>query len=184
MSSTAKATVSKAARVLAEGGVVVIPTDTVYGLVARLDRPQAIDRIFKIKKRARSKPLPILVADIKTARTFADFSSHALEMAMSRWPGAVTLVLDVLDDLPDIGGDGTTVGLRIPDHPFALELLQQTGPLVGTSANPAGKATGRTLAVVLAELGSGPDLYVDGGVLDSAPSQVISLVGEARTLRP
>lgn len=162
----------------------MIPTDTVYGLVARLDRPQAIDRIFKIKKRSRAKPLPILVGDIKTARTFAYFSPYALEMAMSSWPGAVTLVLDVLDDLPDIGGNGTTVGLRIPDHPFALELLRQTGPLVGTSANPTGKPTGRMLAEVLAELANGPDLYVDGGTLDAEPSQVISLVGEARTLRP
>lgn len=169
---------------LADGGVVVIPTDTVYGLVARLDRPQAIDRIFEIKQRPRSKPLPILVGDIKTARTFADFSNYALETAMSRWPGAVTLVLEVLDDLPDVGGDGTTVGLRIPDQAFALELLRQTGPLVGTSANPAGRATGRTLAEVLAELGNGPDLYVDGGTLEAEPSEVISLVGEARTLRP
>lgn len=175
---------SKAARVLAGGGVVVIPTDTVYGLVARIDRPQAVDRIFAIKQRPRSKPLPILVGDIKTARSFADFSAYALETAMSRWPGAVTLVLDVLDDLPDVGGDGTTVGLRIPDHPFALNLLRQTGPLAGTSANPSGKPTGQTLAEVLAALGDGPDLYVDGGTLDAEPSQVISLVGEARTLRP
>lgn len=162
----------------------MVPTDTVYGLVARLDRPQAVDRIFKIKQRPRSKPLPILVGDIKTARTFADFSTYALETAVSRWPGAVTLVLEVLHDLPDVGGDGTTVGLRIPDHPFALELLRQTGPLAGTSANPAGKATGHTLAEVLAELGNGPDLYVDGGTLESEPSEVISLIGEARTLRP
>lgn len=169
---------------LADGGVVVIPTDTVYGLVARIDRPQAIDRIFAIKQRPRSKPLPILVGDIKTARTFADFSIYALETAMSRWPGAVTLVLDVLDDLPDVGGDGTTVGLRIPDHPFALNLLRQAGPLAGTSANPSGKPTGQTLAEVLAALGDGPDLYVDGGALDAEPSQVISLIGEARTLRP
>lgn len=184
MSSTSRATLPKAARVLEEGSVVVIPTDTVYGLVARLDRPQGIERIFEIKNRSRSKPLPILVGDIKTARTLADFTAYALETAMSSWPGPVTLVLDVLDDLPDVGGDGTTVGLRIPDHPFALELLRQTGPLVGTSANPAGKPTGHTLAEVLAALGNGPDLYVDGGTLDAAPSKVISLIGEARTLRP
>jgi tRNA threonylcarbamoyl adenosine modification protein (Sua5/YciO/YrdC/YwlC family) len=169
--------------VLDEGGVVVIPTDTVYGLAARLDRPKAIDKIFKLKGRPRSKPLPILVPDIKTARTLAEFDKDALEMAMKSWPGAVTIVVRTTEDVPDIGGDGTTVGLRMPDHPFTLNLLRECGPLAATSANPSGNPTGAVLQEVLLDLGNGPGIYVDGGTLNSPPSRVISMLGEPRILR-
>ena len=161
----------------------VIPTDTVYGIAARVDRPGAIDRIFKLKHRPRSKPLPILVPDVKTARTLGEFDKAALELAMSSWPGAVTIVVRATEDVPDIGGDGTTVGLRIPDHPFTLELLQDCGPLVATSANPSGNPTGAVLQEVLADLGNGPGIYVDGGTLSSPASRVISMLGEPRILR-
>lgn len=165
------------------GGVVVIPTDTVYGLAARLDRPKAVDKIFKLKGRPRSKPLPILVPDIKTARMLGEFDKDALELAMKSWPGAVTIVVRTTEDVPDIGGDGTTVGLRMPDHPFTLNLLRECGPLVATSANPSGNPTGAVLQEVLLDLGNGPGLYVDGGMLDSPASRVISMLGEPRILR-
>lgn len=174
---------SKTAKVLEEGGVVVIPTDTVYGLAARLDRPKAIDKIFKLKGRPRSKPLPILVPDIKTAKTLGEFDKDALEMAMKSWPGAVTIVVRTTEDVPDIGGDGTTIGLRMPDHPFTLDLLRECGPLAATSANPSGNPTGAVLQEVLLDLGNGPAVYVDGGTLDSPASRVISMLGRPRILR-
>ena len=183
MSSKSRTALYKTAKVLEEGGVVVIPTDTVYGVAARLDRPRAIDKIFKLKGRPRSKPLPILVPDIKTARSLGEFDKDALEMAMSSWPGPVTIVVRSTDDVPDIGGDGTTVGLRIPDHPFTLELLRDCGPLVATSANPSGNPTHAVLQEVLMDLGTGPGIYVDGGTLDAPPSKVISMLGEPRILR-
>lgn len=163
--------------------MVVIPTDTVYGLAARLDRPQAIAQIFKLKSRPRSKALPILVPDIRTARSLGEFDKDALELAVGSWPGAVTIVVHTTEDVPDIGGDGTTVGLRIPDHPFTLELLRECGPLVATSANPSGNPTSAVLQEVLLDLGNGPAVYVDGGTLNSPPSRVVSMLGEPRILR-
>lgn len=182
LSCTSRSAVSKAANALEAGAVVVIPTDTVYGLAARLDRPGGIRRIFKLKGRPRSKPLPILVPDVKAARRLGEFTKDAMEMAMRSWPGPVTLVLASLDEVPDIGGDGTSVGLRVPDHPFALELMHVAGPLAATSANPSGAPTGATLTQVLADLGDGPALYIDGGVLDAAPSRVLSFVGPGTTV--
>lgn len=171
-----------AAAELEAGGVVVIPTDTVYGVAARLDRPEGIERLFELKHRPRSKPIAVLVPDLGTARTLGQFSAKALDRAAA-WPGALTLVLPSLSPLPELGGDGATVGLRIPDHEWTTRLLRSCGPLATTSANPSGSRTGVTIGDVVEDLGEGPDLYVDGGPLDAAPSTVISLVGEPEILR-
>ncbi|HEX2178679.1 MAG TPA: L-threonylcarbamoyladenylate synthase [Actinomycetota bacterium] len=109
---------------LEEGGVAVIPTDTVYGLAARLDRPKAVDKIFKLKGRPRSKPLPILVPDIRTARTLGEFDKDALEMAMKSWPGAVTIVVRSTEDVPDIK-TARTLGEFDKD---ALEMAMKSWP--------------------------------------------------------
>lgn len=161
----------------------VIPTDTVYGLAARLDCKSAVDRIFRVKQRPRSKPLPVLVRDLDAAMGLAAFSVKALMMAREGWPGPLTLVLKAAPPLPSIGGDGGSVGLRIPNHPFALELLEECGPLAVTSANPSGVKTRASIGDVVGDLGDGVDLYVNGGVLEASPSQVVSLIGEMKTLR-
>ncbi len=113
----------------------------------------------------------------------AAFPSEALTIARDRWPGATTLVLKAVPPLPRIGGDGGTVGLRIPNHPFALALLERSGPLAATSANPSGETTSPVVDDIAADLGDAVDLYVDGGRLDAPPSEVISVVGKRRTLR-
>lgn len=164
------------------GRVVVIPTDTVYGLAALLDRPEAIERLFELKGRPRSKPVAVLVPDLDTAQTLATFSPAALERA-SKWPGALTLVLPSRCPMPELGGDGSTVGLRVPDHAWTLSLIRRCGPLAATSANPTGKKTGVTIDDIVADLRDEPDLYVDGGPLDAAPSTVVSMVGEPEVLR-
>lgn len=160
----------------------MIPTDTVYGISARLDRPRAVERLFELKRRPRSKPIALLVADVEAARALGQFTSEALERA-KEWPGALTLVVLAVSTLPVLGDAGTTVGLRVPDHEWTRALLGRCGPLAATSANPTGSATGVTIADVIGDLGDGPDLYVDGGPLDSAPSSVVSLVGDPQTLR-
>jgi L-threonylcarbamoyladenylate synthase len=165
------------------GKLVVIPTDTVYGLAARLDRPAAIERIFEIKQRPRSKPVAVLVADLDTALTIGIFSDEARRRARDGWPGAVTLVVPSVSLLPELGGDGTTVGLRVPGHQWTLSLLRACGPLATTSANPSGSPTGAAIEEVIGDLGEEVDLYVDGGRLESPPSTVISLVGEPEVLR-
>lgn len=171
-----------ASNVLDAGGVVVIPTDTVYGIAARLDRPEAIERLFALKGRPRSKPIALLVADLEAAQGLAQFSAEAKERA-SGWPGPLTLVLKGLEPLPVLGGDGTTVGLRVPDHEWVRSLIRRCGSLAATSANPSGKRTAAAITDIAQDLGDGPDLYVDGGPLDAAPSTVISLVGDPEVLR-
>jgi L-threonylcarbamoyladenylate synthase len=170
--------------VLESERLVVIPTDTVYGLAAKLDRKSAVDRIFRVKQRPRSKPLPVLVRDLDAAMELAVFPIQALVMAKEGWPGPLTLVLKAAPPLPSIGGDGGSVGLRIPNHPFALELLARCGPLAVTSANPSGALTGVSIDDIVGDLGDGVHLYVNGGVLEAPPSQVVSLIGETRILRP
>jgi L-threonylcarbamoyladenylate synthase len=165
------------------GKLVVIPTDTVYGLAARLDRPAAIGGIFEVKQRPRSKPVAVLVDDLTTAFRVGVFSDEARRRARESWPGALTLVVPCVTPLPELGGHGTTVGLRIPAHEWTLSLLRACGPLATTSANPSGSPTGAAIEDVIGDLGEGVDLYVDGGRLESLPSTVISLVGEPEVLR-
>jgi L-threonylcarbamoyladenylate synthase len=174
---------SLAVKALNGGGVAVIPTDTVYGLAARLDQTSAIERIFELKGRPRSKPLPVLVPDIAEANRLARLPPEALRMAAEVWPGPLTLVVQAVSPLGQIGGDGWSVGLRVPNHPFTLELLKRCGPLATTSANRSGRSTGVTVEGVMEDLGEGIDLYVDGGALTAVASQVISFIGEPRKLR-
>lgn len=172
----------RAAAELDAGGVVVIPTDTVYGIAARLDRPQAIERLFGLKGRPRSKPIALLVPDLETAQALGKFTPPALDRA-KEWPGPLTLVVTGVNPLPVLGDAGTTVGLRVPNHEWTRSLLRRCGPLAATSANPTGVATGVTITDVIGDLGDGPDLYIDGGPLDLAPSSVVSLVGNPQVLR-
>jgi L-threonylcarbamoyladenylate synthase len=171
--------------VLRSGGVAVIPTDTVYGLAASLDHPEAIDRIFELKRRPRDKPLAVLVANRDAAATLANFTDQAAKMAGEGWPGPLTLVLESTRPLKMLGGDGLTVGIRVPNHPFTLELLDLCGPLATTSANPSGVETPCFLSEIIEQLGDGVDLYVDalGGSLSGTPSRIVSVVGEPKTLR-
>lgn len=175
----------EAAAVLAAGGLVVLPTDTVYGVGARLDRPDAVSRIFEVKGRDRSKPLPILVADLTSARRLAAFPPEASKIVGEAWPGPLTAVLERTEAARalDLGGDGTSIGLRIPNHPVALALLREAGPLAVTSANPSGGETRGTVDEIRAVLGERVDLYLDDGPLIGRPSRVISFLGGVRVLR-
>ena len=168
--------------VLDSGGVVVIPTDTVYGVAARLDRPDAVGRLFEVKQRPRSKPIALLVPDLEAAQAIAEFSPEAVQRA-AEWPGALTLVLRSRRPLPVLGGDGSTVGVRMPDHAWTLQLMRRVGPLPTTSANPSGSPTAASIEEIVDELGDGVDLYVDGGRLEAPPSTVVSLIGKPEILR-
>lgn len=176
--------IARAESVLSGGGLVVIPTDTVYGLAAKIDIPSAIDRIFEVKGRSRNKPLAVLIADFGSARKLAVFSEEAEEVAERDWPGPLTIVVPRSESARDIslGGDPATIGLRIPDHPFARELLGKVGPLAATSANPAGEPQHATVQEISKSL-HGVDLFLDDGPIRGRPSRVISFVDGTRTLR-
>lgn len=160
-----------------------MPTDTVYGVAAALNKPEAVRRIFATKHRSFDKPLPVLVGGWEDAAGLGRFSAQAEEAARAGWPGALTVVVPSVRPLPQLGGDGVSVGLRVPDHPFALLLLKRCGPLAATSANLSGRPEAHSIEEASRDLGDEADLYIDGGVLASSPSRVISFVGDVRVLR-
>lgn len=167
------------------GGLVVIPTDTVYGLAGRADIADAVSSIFAIKSRPTDRPLPILGADADDLRSVARFSEDALRLTAAFWPGPVTLVVERAPRFTfDLGGhDTTTVGVRVPAHPLALELLGETGPLAVTSANLSGGDPARTVSEARAALGDAIAVYLDGGAMSGAPSTVARVIDGVEILR-
>lgn len=163
--------VSAAARVLGEGGVLVFPTETVYGIGVAAGDADALEKLRGLKQRDRDKPFQFLVADVGMATALgAVFGPGAGKLARAFWPGPLTLVV------PD--GAGATLGIRIPDSPFVLELCRELGrAVISSSANPAGAPP--PLDGDAADVfGDAVDLLVDGGrVVGGVPSTVV-LCGE------
>ncbi len=173
----------QAAKLLKQGKVIAFPTETVFGIGARLDRPEAIKRIFKLKQRSRNKPLQILIGNMRQARELGKFNKHALAIAKGKWPGPFTCVVNKTGKVPKIvTGGKTTVGLRIPDHKVALELIRKAGPIVATSANQAGKKPALKTEDVKKHL---PDIdfVLSGRVKRGKASQVIDLTRGYKVLR-
>ena len=171
---------------LLAGEVVLLPTDTVYGLAVIPTIPGATQKLFDRKGRDRTVPIAVLVADADQAWSVAGrpVSASALGLAARFWPGALTLVVDRDPDWPgDIGDGPATVGLRCPDHDMVRGLCREVGPLATTSANAHGMATPATAAEALAQVGS-VEVAVDTGPLRGAPSTVVDCTGPAlRVLR-
>jgi L-threonylcarbamoyladenylate synthase len=171
--------------VLASGGVVALPTDTVYGLAASLHQPEALSEIFRLKDRPRDVSLPILVPDVEAIMALGvTFNEPALALAERFWPGALTIVVPVPGELAALVGATATLGFRIPDRADLRALLQLTGPLAVTSANHHGEPPATTAdAVVAAFNGRGLIGVFDGGVCAGVVSTVVSLEGPWRVLR-
>lgn len=165
--------VARAAELLRAGKVVAFPTDTVYGLAAATD--DAVRRIYELKGRAEAKPLVLMAADPEAFGDRVRVSPAALRYMRRFWPGPLTLVLP---------SGQTTVGVRVPDHPLALELLRAAGPLWTTSANRSGHPDASTAAEVAIELPD-VDAVLDGGrAPGGTPSTVVDLTGpRPRVLR-
>jgi len=166
---------------LRRGDAVVLPTDTVYGIAVATSVPGATARIFEIKERPTTVPLPVLVADEEQALAIAEVDDVASELMARFWPGGLTIVLPRRPSFTaDLGGvDDATVGVRVPAHRVAVELARQVGPLATTSANLHGRPTPPTAAEVAAELGPGVAVVIDGGRCDGAPSTVVRVVDGA-----
>lgn len=171
-----RATLDAAVDALEEGRVVAIPTDTVYGLGARLDRSEAISAIFAAKARPADLALPVLVGRWRQAKDVAARWPRSASMLGARfWPGALTLVVPVDPALGALlGGDGKSIGLRHPDHRFVRALCRRAGPLAVTSANRHDAPPCTSAAEVRAAFGAGEvGLVVDGGTCDGVPSTVV-----------
>lgn len=177
--------VSKAARVLRDGGVLVMPTDSVYGIgCAAVAHNAAHERIFAIKHRDRAQTLPWLIADAQDLQTFgADIPSWMQRLADQLWPGALTLVVRASSAVPpEYRAVNGTIALRVPDSNLVRTLAREVGPLATTSANTHGEVAATSGAGVEARIVELADLTLDAG---SAPLAVAStIVGcEADELR-
>jgi L-threonylcarbamoyladenylate synthase len=180
---------TKAADLLRAGRLVAFPTETVYGLGANALDPDAVRRIFEAKGRPMSSPLIVHVPSIEMARELALVWPDAAEKLARRfWPGPLTIVVPKKPHVPDIVTAGLpSVGLRMPSHPLALELLREAGlPLAAPSANRFTQLSPTTADHVRIGLGDAVDLILDGGPCTvGIESTVISLTGERpRILRP
>ncbi len=177
-----------AAQVLRAGGLVAFPTETVYGLGADATSPQAVARIFAVKRRPRFDPLIVHVADMAQARRVADLSPLAEKLAKAFWPGPLTLVLPKRAMVPEIVTSGLdTVGVRMPDHRVAIELIHMAGtPVAAPSANRFGQVSPTSAEAVREQLGTEIDVILDGGPCRVGVESTVVLVQEdgIELLRP
>ena len=165
-SPNAFVTVERAAACLQAGGLVALPTETVYGLGANALDPVAVARIFAAKERPFFDPLIVHVPDIDwMPRVVSEFPAVALKLAERFWPGPLTLVLPKVKAIPDLVTSGLPdVGIRIPDHDLARQLLRLANvPVAAPSANPFGRLSPTTAEHVQAQLGHRIDAILDGG---------------------
>lgn len=180
------ASLRQAVEILRRGDLVAFPTDTVYGVGALVDDAQAISRLYVVKGRGSEKAIPILLSDpAELDRVAIEVGQMARRLARRFWPGPITLVVPKLPSLPSELSAQPTVGVRMPDHPVALALMRQTGPLAVTSANLSGEANAVTAQQVLEQLGGRVPLILDGGRTPGGrPSTVVDCTGtEPRILR-
>lgn len=157
--------IDEAVHAVARGALVVLPTDTVYGVGADAFDPRAVTALLTAKGRGREKPPPVLVGDTSTLAGLAiDVPEEVRALVAAHWPGALTVICRAQPSLAwDLGETGGTVALRMPDHPVALSLLRRTGPLAVSSANVSGRPAATTAAQAGAALGSKVAVYLDAG---------------------
>lgn len=171
---------SAAAAALRRGDLVVLPTDTVYGVGADAFRPTAITALLAAKGRGRDMPVPVLVGSPGTVDGLAaGLDSAARALIEAFWPGALTIVVRQQPTLAwDLGDADGTVALRMPLHPVALELLRDTGPLAVSSANRTGLPPPTTSSQAHGQLGETVSVYLDGGPCPApVPSTIVDLTG-------
>ena len=177
--------VARAVRALQSGGLVAFPTETVYGLGADSAQPDAVQRIFTVKCRPPGRPLTLHIGRHADPNTWSHWTEQAQALAERFWPGPLTLVLPRRDVADIITGGLDTVGLRMPNHPLTLELLDRFGGAVpAPSANRSGQISPTTAQHVLADLGDQVDVILDGGPCNvGLESTVLSLVHTPTILR-
>ena len=177
----------EAVRVLRNRGIVALPTDTVYGLIAVAGDPAAVERVYETKARDPEQPMPLFVGSTEQAEIIAEMTEPARRLAERFWPGPLTMVLAKRPSFATrAAAGGDTVGVRVPGDPVLREMALQLGPLTGTSANIAGREETLTAAEVRDQFGDAVDLIVDAPIPASGrPSTVIDATrgDEVRILR-
>lgn len=167
------------------GSIGVIPTDTVYGMVARAADPEAVARLYTLKER-QGKPGTIIAANLEQLEDLG-LKHRYLKAVEQFWPGAVSVIIPAINpELKYLHQGKLSLAVRLPDHPQLQKLLQKTGPLLTSSANTPGAPTSVTVGQAKAYFGDQVDFYVDGGDLSHhTPSTIIRVIDDAiEVIRP
>ncbi len=170
----------EAVKTLASGQLVVLPTDTVYGIAADAFTPKAVSALLRAKGRGRQMPPPVLIGDVRTLDGLATEIPQAVrDLVAEFWPGPLTVILTAQPSLHwDLGETHGTVALRMPDDEVALALLRRTGPLAVSSANKTGQDSATTCADAAEQLGRAVKVYLDGGATPGpVPSTIVDATG-------
>jgi L-threonylcarbamoyladenylate synthase len=171
-----------AVEVLEAGGIVALPTDTVYGIAVAVTTPGGIERLFAAKRRPPDKGIMLLLADVAQASEAGVMTPAASALAEACWPGGLTVVVPQRADVPwpaVLTGGASTIGLRVPDHDAPRALARGIGPLPTTSANVSGVPEAADAAAIVEQLGDAVDLVLDGGRAHGGPaSTVVDCTGD------
>jgi L-threonylcarbamoyladenylate synthase len=176
---------AEAEAALRRGELVVMPTDTVYGIAAEAFDPVAVELLLKAKGRGRDMPPPVLVGTVRAAMALVmDLADVGKDLIDEFWPGALTIVCRSSPTLVwDLGETKGTVAVRMPLHQVALDLLKRTGPLAVSSANASGRPAATTADEAMDQLGDAVAVYLDGGpCADDVPSTIVDLTGSVPRL--
>ncbi|MBP9479648.1 MAG: threonylcarbamoyl-AMP synthase [Sebaldella sp.] len=178
-----ESSIEEAVKVLKNGGTVIFPTDTVYGLGTSFTSLDGIENIYKIKKRDISKPLIALISDVKYLEKLIDFRFRDIKeiqkIIEKYWPGELTIVFRVNENIPKNAiSDGNTIGVRIPKNEISLKIIENSGGIVfTTSANISGESSPRKIEDISSEVLEHVDLVLDNGNLNNGiPSTIIKYV--------
>jgi L-threonylcarbamoyladenylate synthase len=170
--------IEQAVKILNQGGIVIFPTDTAFGIGCRIDNQNTIQRLFKIRKRPQSQAVPVLVSDLEMAKKYAsDLPNNVVQkLVKPYWPGALTIILKANEETVSklVCGGGETIGLRMPNHPVVLEIIKKVGvPVLGPSANFHGETTPYEFKDLSSQLISLVDYVVKGECLVKQASTVL-----------
>lgn len=174
-----------AAAAVRRGALVVVPTDTVYGVGADAFSVEGVDALLEAKGRGRDMPVPVLVGSPRTVDGLVlELPPAGRDLTEAFWPGALTLVCRQQPSLQwDLGETRGTVAVRMPLHPVAIELLTDVGPMAVSSANRSGSSPATTVAEADGQLGESVAVYLDGGrCADTVPSSIVDLTGDVPRL--
>lgn len=166
--------------ILAGGGIGVLATDTLYGLVGSAFSGDAVERIYDLKQRYPNKPLIVLISTIEDIERFGVVISESLEQTLkSYWPGPYSIILPTIDeDFEYLTRGQDSIAFRMPDKDELLEIMQVTGPLIAPSANIEGMPPAKTIDEAKRYFGDNVDFYLDEGEVDGKASTIIRLDGE------
>jgi L-threonylcarbamoyladenylate synthase len=165
-----------AVEMLRSGGIVALPTDTVYGIAVALDAPDGVEKLFAAKQRPPDKGIMLLLADAAQAPEIGRWPASAAALAAAFWPGGLTIVVPQRPDVPlpaALTGGAATIGLRVPDHDAPRALAAALGPIPTTSANVSGLPEARTADEIVEQLGDSVGLVLDGGPAHGGPASTI-----------